>query len=51
MEKVKVFVTFDNPNGTWNIHTMDKNCIFYGNIDEVERWLIERIDTHFEVRN
>jgi len=42
MNKRKIFCMFDMQNKTWNIMDAEENtCIFYGDIDGVENWLVE----------
>ncbi len=48
LKKTKVFVICDSINSTWDIMSMDRNCIFYGTVEQVEEWLVEHSSTHEE---
>jgi hypothetical protein len=47
--RTPIYATFDTKNETWNvIKADDKTCLFYGNIEQLEIWLVENKDTHIE---
>jgi len=38
----------DSVNSTWNIMTMDKECLMYGTIEESEQWLLDNMETYYD---
>ena len=38
----------DSVNSTWNIMTMNKECLMYGTIEESEQWLLDNIETYYD---
>ena len=46
--KIKVYATYDTHNGTWNVMNDDNECMFYGDIEAIELWMLEHIETHYE---
>jgi len=47
--RTKVYPTFDVQNETWNIIQKDnRDCLFYGDIDQVEQWLVDNADNYVE---
>ncbi len=46
--KTKVFSMYDTVNETWNIMDMDKQCLFFGTIDGLEKWLDNNEDSYQE---
>lgn len=44
----EVEVTFDCQFQTWNV-MLDGKCIEWGNIFDVENWLVDNKDKYFEV--
>ncbi len=46
--KIDVYVTFDSIHNTWNVVNSDNQCVFFGNIDEMEEWLFENKDKYLE---
>lgn len=47
--KTEVYSTYDTAFGTWNVMSMDNQCLFYGSIDELENWLEENKDRYQEL--
>jgi hypothetical protein len=46
--KTKVYTTFDSANRTWNVMDYDNNCLFYGNIEQLEDWLDTNKGVYYE---
>jgi hypothetical protein len=45
----EVFTTYDTSNETWNVmSSVDKSCLFYGTIWQLEEWLIDNKDKYHE---
>ena len=38
----------DSVNSTWNIMTMNKECLMYGTIEESEQWLLDNMETYYD---
>lgn len=47
-DKIEVYSTYDNNFGTWNVMSMDNQCLFYGSIEELEAWMEENEDRYHE---
>jgi hypothetical protein len=45
---IEVYVTYSTTNETWDVMSMDNKCLFYGDVWEVEQWLIDNKSTHTE---
>ena len=43
-----VYVTYDTQFQTWNVVNETNNCLFYGSVDEVDRFLQRNIDKYQE---
>ena len=39
MDRTIVYATFDTQNKTWNVVKLDRECIFYGTVFQVDEWL------------
>jgi len=49
MSKRKVFCMYDMQHKTWNIMAAaDNTCIYYGDIDGLENWLVENKGNYTE---
>ena len=48
--KIVVNVICDPINSTWNIMTIDKKCLFYGTVEQLEDWLDDNKLTHEEAK-
>ena len=49
MNKIKIYCMYDIRHKTWNImDSKENNCIFYGDIDCVEKWIVENKETYDE---
>jgi len=46
--KTEVYSTFDTTFGTWNVMNMANQCVFFGSIDQLEKWLEDHKDTYQE---
>lgn len=47
---IEVYATYDHVNGTWDVLRNDNNeCLVYGDIMEIENWLIDHKETHKEI--
>ena len=49
-DKIKVQVVCDPINSTWNIVTMDKQCLSHGTAEDADAWLFDHRETHEEVK-
>lgn len=48
-EKTKVYVTLDTTHHTWNVMSMDNQCLYFNhNIDKMEDWLDKHKDKYQE---
>lgn len=45
---IPVYLTFDVSNRTWNVMSLENECLYYGDIWQAEDWLIENKSTHEE---
>lgn len=54
---MEIFVMYDTTNKTWNImkktgeHNIQSECIFYGSIYEISKWLEDNKESYVEVKN
>ncbi|MCW8996027.1 MAG: hypothetical protein OQK77_09460 [Psychromonas sp.] len=48
LEKTQVFSMYDTAYQTWNVMDMNNQCLFFGNIDELEEWLETHKDKYQE---
>ena len=46
--KTDVFSTYDTTYQTWNVMDMNKQCLFFGTIDDLEEWLNDNKDKYQE---
>lgn len=38
---MNIYTTFDTQFHTWNVMSENNECMFYGDIEELETWLVE----------
>lgn len=45
---IKVNVVYDKNCNTWNVMTIDKECLSFGSAEFAQKWLDDHADTHAE---
>ena len=48
--KIRVYTTYDTQFSTWNVMTLENQCLFFGSIFQMENWLDEHADQYQEVK-
>jgi len=46
---ISVTVIYESSHKTWNIMTLDNECLHYGTAESVDKWLDDNTTTHIEV--
>ena len=46
--KTQVFSTYDTIYDTWNVMSMDNDCLFFGTIDGLEEWMVQNAEHYYE---
>ena len=50
-ELIEVYTTFATDFWTWNVvDELTNHCLFFGNIEELEQWLIDNKNKYLEIK-
>lgn len=49
--KIKVEVICDSINSTWNVMTLNRECLHYGSAESCDEWLYINKTTHVEINH